>query len=169
VSAEVSGLDLDDFFDASVRGTGELPLEQLLKSHGVDYHVRQSMSGSDKGGKAAGVPDTPAILLGVSLSESAGKTTVTSVANGGPAELAGIAPGDEVVALDGLKLTRGNCDRRLKRYRNKDKLELVVFRDESLLTTKIKLAEAPQDTCYLAPSPDADAEVVERRDAWLGV
>ena len=35
IAAEVSGLDLSDFFDELVRGTGELPLRALLPSHGV--------------------------------------------------------------------------------------------------------------------------------------
>ncbi len=168
VCAEVSGLDLDDFFSASVRGTGELPLERLLKSHGVQYHLRPSMSASDKGGTPCDAADAPEIWLGAELSELAGRTTVSSVANGGPAEQAGVAPGDEVVALDGLKLTKGNCDRRLRRYRNNDRLELVMFRNEELLTTTIRLEYAPQDTCYLTPMTDADAEIAKRRDDWLG-
>ena len=35
--------------------------------------------------------------------------------NGGPAERAGIAPGDEAVALDGLQFTSANADSRLWR------------------------------------------------------
>ena len=58
VAAEVSGLALGDFFDAAVRGTGELPLQAMLASHGVEYHLRQASGRSDKGGKPAGIDST---------------------------------------------------------------------------------------------------------------
>ena len=165
---EVSGLDLGDFFDAWVRGTGELPLEPLLKSHGVDYQLRQTLSSKDKGGKPGDSSAAPDVWLGATLKSINGRTLVSSVANDGPAELAGVSPGDEIVALDGLKLTVRNCDERLKRYRHADKLALALFRNDELLTTKIKLESAQLDTCYLSPSVDAATDAVERRDAWLG-
>ncbi len=168
VSKSVTGLDLDDFFDAAVRGTGELPLEPLLKQHGIEYHLRQSLSSTDRGGKPANDGSAPGVWLGVTLATPSGRTTVASVANGSPAELAGLAPGDEIVALDGLKLTKANCDKRLKRYRVNDRLDLTVFRNEELLTTRIKLAEAPCNTCYLVQAGDVDSAIAERRDAWLG-
>ncbi|MGB5164639.1 MAG: PDZ domain-containing protein [Woeseiaceae bacterium] len=166
VCAEVSGLDLSDFFHAAVRGTGELPLEPLLKTHGIDYHLRQMLSSSDKGGKPADLSATAKVWLGASLATVGGVSTVVSVANGGPAEDAGIAPEDEIVALDGLKLTAANADQRLRRYRNADKLELVVFRNDELITTKIRMAEAPLDTCFLSAS-DADEDTIARRRAWI--
>jgi predicted metalloprotease with PDZ domain len=87
--------------------------------------------------------------------------------NGGPAELAGIAPGDEAVALDGLQLTAANADRRLKACRDGDELELLVFRGDELVTTRIRLAAPPQDTCYLELIEDVELDVESRRIAWL--
>ena len=87
--------------------------------------------------------------------------------NGGPAELAGVAPGDEAVALDGLQLTATNADNRLKAYRDGDELDLVVFRGDELLTMRIRLAAAPLDTCYLELIEDVELDVETRRLAWL--
>jgi predicted metalloprotease with PDZ domain len=87
--------------------------------------------------------------------------------NGGPAELAGVAPGDEAVALDGLLLTAGNADKRLKAYREGDDLDLVVFRGDELVSTRIRLAAAPLDTCYLELVEDVELDVESRRMAWL--
>ena len=53
VAAEIAGVDLADFFDALVRGTGELPLQTLLASHALDFHLRRAGSRTDKGGKPA--------------------------------------------------------------------------------------------------------------------
>jgi predicted metalloprotease with PDZ domain len=167
VAAEVSQLDLDDFFAASVRGTGELPLEALLHTHGVDYKLRASSGSSDKGGNKLDNNRQRSVWLGATVSETNGKSTIASVMNGGPAELAGIAPGDEAVALDGLQLTAANADRRLKACRDGDELELVVFRGDELVTTRIRLAAAPLDTCYLELIEDVELDVESRRIAWL--
>ncbi len=167
VAAEVSGLDLGDFFDASVRGTGELPLETLLATHGIDYKLRPASGSGDKGGQKLEDPQPGSVWIGATLAEANGRSTFASVMNGGPAEMAGIAPGDEAVALDGLQLTATNADSRLKAYRDGDELELVVFRGDELLTTRIRIAAAPLDTCYLELIEDVGPDVESRRMAWL--
>ena len=167
VCAEVSGLNLDDFFDASVRGTGELPLKKLLASCGIKVRLRQASGNDDKGGKPAKKDDAPGPWLGASLLQRGSESVFAAVHNGGPAELAGVAPGDIAVALDGIALTAANCDRRLRTYRDKDTLELVVFRGDELLSMKIRLAEAPKNTCYLQIKPDAGDKAEANRNAWL--
>jgi predicted metalloprotease with PDZ domain len=167
VAAEVSQLDLDDFFDASVRGTGELPLETLLGTHGIAYNLRAASGSGDKGGQKLENSKQRNVWLGATLTETNGKSTFASVMNGGPAERAGVAPGDEAVALDGLQLTSANADSRLKAYRDGDELELVVFRGDELVTTRIRLAAAPLDTCYLELIEDVELDVESRRMAWL--
>ncbi|MEL7187633.1 MAG: PDZ domain-containing protein, partial [Pseudomonadota bacterium] len=121
VCAEVSGLDLDDFFTASVRGTGELPLEQLLGEHGVRFCLRAAADRSDKGGKKGDLDKLPSVWLGALLANPSGKTVFTSIANGSPAERAGVAPGDELIAIDGLKTTLTEVDARIRRCRPKDR------------------------------------------------
>jgi len=165
ISSEVSELDLGDFFDAAVRGTGELPLPALLQNFGIDYQLRAASDRNDKGGKPSEKQAGP--WLGATLTESSGKSVFSVIHNGSPAEQAGIAPGDVAVALDGLALTVGNCDRRLRSYRAGDKLDLVVFRGDELLTTRVKLSEAPENTCFLKIDSDADAIATARRAAWL--
>ena len=166
VCAEVSGLDLGDFFDAAVRGTGELPLEQLLKTHGVEYLLRAAAGRSDKGGKKGDLDKLPEVWLGAALAGKAGKAVFASVANGGPAEHAGVSPGDELIALDGLRVDAEGSDSRIRRYRPNDRSELSVFRGDELLTLKLTWQAAPENTCYLDLLDD-DAAANALREAWL--
>ncbi len=165
---DVSGVDLQDFFDATVRGTGELPLEAMLQTHGVDFCLRGSSGGADKGGKPAGDSNPPAVWLGATLGTRAGKPVFLAVHNGGPAEQAGVSPDDELVALDGLRIDIAGCEARTRRYRPGDVSELAVFRGDELITVRLKWAEAPADTAYLVMSDDVDGAMSARRDAWLG-
>ena len=167
VCDEVSGLELGDFFDAAVRGTGDLPLESLLRRYGVSFNVRASSGRNDKGGKDCDPENRCSVWLGATLAAEGGHSVFTTVSNGGPAELAGIAPGDRAVALDGVRLTTSNVDRRLRAYRDGDVLELVAFRGDELITASVCLTAPPEDTCYLELIGDIDAESFERRTAWL--
>ncbi len=167
VCAELAPLDLEDFFNATVRGTGDVPLRAALATAGISYNLRPATGSSDKGGKKGAETATKPLWLGATVGDDAGRLVFRSVLNGGPAEAAGVAPGDVAVALDGVALTSANCDQRLKSYRDREKLELVVFRGDDLLTTTIRLAEAPEDTCYLAIDPDADEAMNALRQAWL--
>ena len=168
LSAEVSGLDLEDFFDATVRGTGELPPESLLKTHGTRLYMRRSAGGKDTGGKAKQDDSLPTVWMGAALGNRNGKPVFRTVHNGGPAELAGIAPGDELVALDGLRVNLAGAEARTRRYHAGDKSDVTVFRGDELMTLRMKWAEAPADTCYLLPDDDADDDARARRAGWLG-
>ncbi len=166
VSSEVSGLDLSDFFDATVRGTGELALEHLLHEHGVDYGLRKSGGREDKGGSKVDADKLPSVWLGANLALRDGKAVFVSLSNGGPAERAGVSPDDELIALDGIRVNVSDSDTRIRRYRPGDKSELTVFRGDELLTLKLAWAEAPLDACYLQDD-DAVAVAVARRNSWL--
>lgn len=165
--SDVSGLDLDDFFNATVRGTGELPLESLLNSHAVDYCLRRSSGAKDKGGKAAGGENVPEVWLGADLAPQSGRSVFVAVHNDGPAERAGVSPGDELVALDGLRIDVPGCEARTRRYRPGDKSELTVFRGDELITIRMRWAEAPADTCFLVLQEEPDDAARVRREAWL--
>ena len=163
--AEVSGLDLTGFFDTFVRGTDDLPLDELLAVHGVRLHRRPAANIADKGGKSA---DTGlGVWLGATLADSNGRTAVTTVANGGPAETAGLAPGDELVALDGLRISAATIDRRLKDFCAGDEASVAAFRGDEFFETHITFATMPVNVIWLESQPDADADAAKRRAAWL--
>jgi predicted metalloprotease with PDZ domain len=167
LAAEVTALDLGDFFDAAVRGTGDLPLEKLLALHGVILHRRAATGRDDRGGVAGGDGPSPEVWFGAALAEKEGSNVVLTVANDSPAERAGLSPGDVVVALGGLRLTASNRDRRLTAYAPGDRAELAVFRGDELLTLKLRFRKAPENTIYLEVDERADGEASRARTAWL--
>jgi predicted metalloprotease with PDZ domain len=164
---EASGLDLGNFFDAAVRGTGELPIDALLGAHGIDVGRRPAAGRDDKGGEQGEAPKVPLLTLGATLSERDGRSDFTAIDSESPAERAGIAPGDQAVALDGFALSAANLSQRLKTCHAGDKLEITVFRGDELLAMTVVPVETPADTFYLTPDPLADPASIARRDAWL--
>jgi len=167
VARAVTGLELEDFFDRFIRGTAELPLEGLLKSVGIRLHFRQADDSKDTGGKPAKDDVTPRPWLGAVLTGRGARSRVSVVHSGSPAEQAGIAPGDEPVALDGVRLTAGNLDSRLRDHHEGDIVTVTVFRDHALMRHRVTLGVEPSDTCYLEPEPDADGAAEKERSSWL--
>jgi predicted metalloprotease with PDZ domain len=163
VAQSVSGLDLCEFFERYVRGKGDLPLQKLLKDYGVILHLRPQESSDDCGGKPSSSDRTPPPWLGMNISAKSGKDVVTLVHSDGPAERAGLAPGDELVALNGVRLTGANLDTRLREYQAGDRVMLSVFRTDHLLNLKVKLADPPHDTCWL----ELDSHRPDRQSTWL--
>jgi predicted metalloprotease with PDZ domain len=167
MASKISGTDLGDFFDRYVRGTHDLPLEQLLGQFGVKLCLRPAKGRRDEGGKPAKPDSKPHPWLGATLVDRNGRTVFGVVHAGSPAEQAGIAAADEVVAIDGLKLTASNIDRRLKGYRAGDTAQVSLFRGDELHRFSIRLEEPPADTCYLELVAEADKNKEQRRVAWL--
>ncbi|HZW59313.1 MAG TPA: PDZ domain-containing protein, partial [Woeseiaceae bacterium] len=168
VAAELSGMELGDFFARYVRGTADLPLAQLLRDAGIELHWRASDGRNDAGGKASANADKPLCpWLGARLAAAPGGHFFGVVHSGSPAEKAGIAPGDEAVALNGVRLNTDTFDAQLREYTAGDRVTVTVFRRDELLTFKVTLAKPPEDTAWLTAVADGSAQQAARRKAWL--
>jgi predicted metalloprotease with PDZ domain len=168
IARAITGLELVDFFDRFVRGTGDLPLQGLLRTIGIEMRLRQAADSKDMGGKPADKEDGPPPWLGAALAKQGAVSSFALVHAGSPAEQAGIAPGDEAVAIDGLRLTADNLDSRLRDHHEGDSVTITVFRDHNLMRHRVTLAPAPEDTCYLVLDSDVGSAVAKARERWLG-
>ena len=168
VASSLSGTDMSDFFTRYVRGTHELPPQQLLGKFGVRLCLRPAEGPRDTGGKPAKPGRKLHPWLGAALVERNGRAVFSVVHTGSPAEQAGISSSDEAVAIDGLKVTASNIYSRLKGYHAGDTAQVTVFRGDELLKFAVRLEDPPADTCYLELIAEADEGIVERRNAWLG-
>jgi predicted metalloprotease with PDZ domain len=157
VARTVTGLDLREFFERYVRGTSDLPLTKLLADFGIVLHLRPSEGSDDTGGKSPSADFVPAPWLGMQAACRNGRELVTVVHADSPAAKSGLAPGDELVALGDVRLTAANFEARLREYHVGDRVTISVFRNDELLKFKLRLAPAPEDTCYLEITGDPSA------------
>jgi len=170
---EVAGRDLGDFFARYVEGTDDPPLAELLARFGVRYRSRAAKSARDPGGRGNGGKadangdDRPRARFGFELVEGS-EPKLRHVFAGGPAEQAGLAAGDVIVAIDGLRASAAAIDALCATRGAGETLAIHAFRRDELFSTTLTLAEAPLDTCTLELDDAASAEAKARRDAWLG-
>lgn len=168
---EVSGLDLRTFFDKAVRGTEDLPLSELLAQFGVQMEIRPAESAADVGGRRAKVMLESLMrrpVLGVRLAEGNGEPKLQYVNDGSAAQRAGLAAGDILVAIDGLRVTRTNLEQLLIPYSVGDRVRVLGFRRDELMEFDLTLEAAPADTCVLTMMDNVDGATRAQRAAWLG-
>jgi predicted metalloprotease with PDZ domain len=173
LAAELAGRDLRDFFARYVEGTEDPPLADLLAEVGVSFNLRAAESAADRGGRKGKSAEASAdssvrrVTLGAELA-AAGEPRLRHVFNGGAAERAGLAAGDVLVALDGLRVGPGGLEAMLEHRRAGEIVTVHAFRRDELLALPLTLNAAPEDTCWLEEDANATAEAKVRRKAWLG-
>ncbi len=169
LAAEVSGLDLGEFFHNALRATVDPPVGILLAQFGVRLNLRPSESGADAGGTPGKRAARPQPWLGLRTRAGQGRLRVTHVLEGGPAQAAGVAAEDEIVAVNGIRADVDSCDGLIDRLTVGRAAELTVFRRDELLRLPVTPQEPPRNTCYLTLDPQAPEPVLARRGQWLAL
>ena len=127
--------------------------------------LRPAESAQDKGGGPARSKGAAGLaMLGIRARAQGDDTAVTHVLAGGAAQGAGIAAGDVIVAVDGLRPGRAGLDAALAKRRPGERVTIHAFRRDELMTFDARLRRAEADTCVLAESAGGK----RLRERWLG-
>jgi len=153
VLGAVAGRSLVRELNDWVHGTDELPVAELLQSFGVELRP-------ERAGFAAG--------LGLRLSEQAvSGVQVQAVLADSAAAAAGLAAGDELLAVDGWRIRR--LDEALAWVARDQPFDLLLVRDQRVMTLRVKpdALSALADTVSLHLHDKPGRAVAERRRAWF--
>ncbi|WP_165010329.1 M61 family metallopeptidase [Neisseria yangbaofengii] len=101
---QITGLDLQAFFQTALYSTDDLPLQECLAHVGVALDW-QPMPYSHGGLAGETVCVKPAGDFGARFKQSGDGATLTHVFNGGSAENAALCPQDKIIALNGYACT----------------------------------------------------------------
>jgi predicted metalloprotease with PDZ domain len=164
---QVAGRSMQALFALAIHGTEELPLAEALASHGLELRRRTATGADDKGG-AGGSGTAARCDPGLVVRAEGDKVRVALVRRGGAAERGGVAPGDELVAIDGLKAEPATAWLRLHDRPAFEAASLHVFRRDELLALNIVPGEAQEDTVFVTVDEHATEGQAALRRAWLG-
>ena len=145
---EVAGVDMDAWFERSVDRAEPLELDEPLSWFGLK---RVETTRDDQG------------WAGGSLS---GSLRVSSLDERGPAWASGLQIGDEVIAMNGVRLGYGDWAQMGQRHAPGDTLELLTARRGQLREVSMQLGIAPP-TVRVEIDRQANALMTARRRAWL--
>jgi len=146
---EMAGARLARWLERMVRGTEDPPLAALLRRFGVHWR------------------EVKAALADAGLRFERDSMRVATVRRGGAAEQAGIAPRDEVVAIDGLKASPTQWESVLRRRGAGAQLAVHAFREGRLYQTSLELSPPALERVELGRLPRTTAQQRERLKSWL--
>ena len=156
VFEQATGLALDETFDHWIRGTTDPDLALELGYVGLALTASVDPALVADGAEA--------VWLGVTVAS----TKVTAVFDHSPAHVAGISPGDEMIAVDGFRVT-SDADLRamLAPRRKSERISFSLFRRHRLVEAVVEIAAAPPTRWDIVGVAD-DAAAAGRFAAWLG-
>ena len=168
LASELAGINLHEFFAKYLYGTEDLPLADLLTPLGIRFCLRPANSADDKGGKSGeNGQDKPVTSLGARVVNDPGGACLSHVFDKGPAQVAGLAAGDVVLALNGIKVSKDNLEKTINSYSAGSEVKIHAFRRDELMEFTALLTETPLDTCYLEFDDSASAQQKLNRQLWL--
>jgi predicted metalloprotease with PDZ domain len=162
---EATGARLDDVFDAWIRSPGELDYDRTLARAGLRL-ARERGTDASVGREGAERRSSRA-ALGLRVRNEGGRAMVATVARGRAAQLAGIDPGDELVAIGGRRVEGGAVDGALAERAPFEEIEVTVARDGRLLVLKLRTEEARRAKVRIVSKDDATPAEQGLGLAWL--
>jgi predicted metalloprotease with PDZ domain len=134
-----------------VYGTGELPIAETFALLGIEFTLRQAATTKDLGGYKT-FSKQP-LSLGLRTSIHTHGMKIDAVITGSPAEKAGLAPNDLIIAMDSIQVNSKNYQDLLD-YRVGDQpLIIHAFRDHVLMQFHVIPQVAENDTAVLRVEP----------------
>ncbi|HEX8474289.1 MAG TPA: PDZ domain-containing protein [Pyrinomonadaceae bacterium] len=178
-AAEIAaGASLDDFFRRYVRGREELDYNTALAVAGLRLETvagdaakpapQKAYFGATltNAGEYVALSSNPSSgVVRASLSPDA--VVVKAVPFGTPAYNQGLNVGDQILAIDGIRVTRDNLNARLEERRPGDTVRLTVFRLDELRTFDIKLGARIDPNFRILPITQPTAEQMKTYTDWL--
>jgi len=156
VFEDATGLSLADVFDRQIRGTADPELADELRHVGLELRATVDPAQLADGGSP--------VWLGATVHGG----RVAAVHDDSPAQAAGLSPGDEIIALDGFRVTSESELRSLTGALGPgDRVELAVFRRARLVRLPVALGPAPPTRYEIAGIADPGAAAA-RYHVWMG-
>ena len=160
----VAGYSLADFFARYVRGVDELPFGDFMGHAGLELRFSyqdEKPNGADEASPA------PKAGLGLRVEETDGRVLITTVFADGACADADVAPGDELLAMAGLRVTASSLNRRLDDYRPGDQVTLTLFRRDELRQAEVVLGVRPFNCLQMRPAAEATDAQKSLFSQWL--
>ncbi len=148
----VADTDLTDFYDRYIHGTEELPFDNYFAAFGLKLQPIESK--------------TP--YLGISVKNEGDRAIIKSVASGSPAQLAGIDPGNELLAINGFKVSADGLDARLQQDGPGLAIQLIIFQGDQLVTLVVTPVKQEPQQYQLLPLQHPTPRQVQLLAAWSG-
>jgi predicted metalloprotease with PDZ domain len=158
----LAGDSVADRLEPWLSGTSDPDLDQALAYYGLMLDRHPVQTAAEQSGTRPGAG------LGVNWDSKADGLIVGASVAGTAAAQAGLVPGDELIAINGLRVRKESLSDRLLRLDAGERVELLVSRHDRLFELTLELDLARPERYEVLPAPAAGKREMERLQSWLG-
>jgi predicted metalloprotease with PDZ domain len=150
----MAGASLEEFFSKYVRGKDELDYNGALAAAGLRL---DTSPGADA-----------KMYFGADVAQEDDRLIVRRVYAGSPAYDAGLNAGDQIVAMNNLRVTRDFFNARMMEKKPGDLVNLTIFRFDDLSTLLVRLSDKRESTFKILPVTVPTQLQRQVYRSWLG-
>ena len=133
----MAGASLEEFFSKYVRGKEELDYNAALAAAGLRLDMSAAADAK--------------MYFGADVAQEDDRLIVRRVYAGSPAYESGVNAGDQIVAMDNMRVTKDFFNARLAEKKPGDLLNLTIFRFDDLSTLLVRLSDKREMTFRILP------------------
>ena len=155
-----TGLDLTSFFDRFIRGTDDVDLSAFARYAGLALAPKRKTPDERERSEPGD--------LGVMVEDQGGLARVRHAFAGRPGYAAGLTPGDEIVAINGVKVTFEGLEKALEQYPAGTPADLTIFRRGYLHRVALTTGARPPSAYEFTPMDSAPEPARKVYESWIG-
>ena len=169
IASEVANQDLSAWFQHAIDSTQELDFREAFEWYGLEFKTdgqkEQEKLAQDTLDKQA---IKRKVWLGLTTKNDSGILKVERVLRNSPGYRAGCNPGDEIIAIDNLRVSPPTWQSRLEQFEVGERKELLISRRGRLLRLTIEFAKEPRSKWTIQALPEATDDQKKRVSGWIG-
>ncbi len=154
---EITGEDFTTFWQDYIEGTKAIDFDQLLAFYGLKISSKNQPDDENYDS-----------WIGANLDASGDLIKVKTVDTNSPAWQAGLTMGDEILSIDGIKLSPSNYKNRLSQLTTDQTYQMHYFNAGRLMQTKIKPTSNPNPAFKIESIEKPSRKQKARFKAWSG-
>jgi predicted metalloprotease with PDZ domain len=156
----MAGSSLNEFFSKYVRAREELDYNASLAAAGLKL---------DRAIRTEGNKPVERVYFGADTAQEGDRLVVRRVYADSPAYDQGLNTGDQIIALNNMRVTKEQFDARMAEKKPSDLINLTIFRFDDLSTLLIKLGGRTEGTYRIVPLENATELQKKIYQSWLGL
>ena len=155
LARSLTGKNYQQWWQQNIESPIKIDFDKLLANAGLEFTYPK---------KAKETPDS-----GFSSVEKSGLVTLTRVLRGSQAWKTGLNTADQIVAINGLRVTQAQLKTRLNQYQVGEKVTLTIFRRDRLIEKDLILAKKMDKKPIIQAIKKPSRGQKKFFKAWLGV
>jgi predicted metalloprotease with PDZ domain len=156
------GEGLGAWLEPLVGGRAEPDLDRALAWYGLRLERHPEKAALEAAGAAIGAG------FGINWVDEGPALVAAAVVHGSGAAEAGVLPGDELIAIDGERVTHATLEPLKDRLRPGETVEFLLARQGRMLTLPVTAGEARPRRYEIRPLDRVSDRQINRLQGWLG-